>query len=764
MFLFLLYLAFADDDDAPKPRQPEPTAAQLEYQRAGKSMFIHFGISQFTHIDVGNGTEDPDLFYPEELDTDQWVLTAKKFGFDRIIFTAKHHDGFCLWQTSTTKHSINFSTRFQQKYNNEGDIVRFLRRSCDKYGIKLGIYLSPWDRNASSYGTDEYNTYYKEHLREILTNYGEIYEIWMDNFRDPEIETRPMKYDFLGYFELIKSLQPNCLVASPYASDIRWIGNEHGETADSCWYYINSTYVRQLYDDTYTPNSTYQMEGELYGDTYSMAEVDFSIQPLYWFWSPQKENVRAPDELAQIYINATGHGQIFLMNIPPNSSGVFPKLYVDSALRLGRAINKSFGRNYANQSMAVSASAIRNNDPAYDPHNMLYVDNPEMYWSMNDGMYTGYVCFDFNKTIIFDCVSVVEHLELGQRITKFTIDYEQNGFWKTFASGTSIGASRMFRSKPISAQKLYIKIEDSVEVLGVESFGLYKMQDDFELGQYIPDRISLCENVQYDGAWDTDGENNVTQTVGASATVTFTGSYCSIVGPMDPSYGEMKIYIDGKLHGTVNTSYEFHRDRRELYRIGDISNGEHTVKVECSSNSIGIYNIYSLNNYEIGLFEIASREYQVLKGENVTIEIKRIGGSKTPVSVTVKTDYFTAKDNKHYTPINQVLNFAEGQTSQTVTIQTFNYTEDEDLHFNVVIDDATLGSEIGFNYSAMVSIVNELDNDNDNDNDEKIFLIAGIILAAVSLVVLITIIIIQIRTNKKPTPLFKDINTIQNYT
>ncbi|OHT10001.1 calx-beta domain-containing protein [Tritrichomonas foetus] len=750
MLLLLFAFAFCDDpDDPPAPREPVPTAQQLYYQRHPLSSFIHFSMNTFTGSEVGDPSIDPNVFNPTDLDTDQWISTLKKAGFDRVLFTAKHHDGFCLWKTQTTNYSIENSKKFQEKYPG-GDVVKMVADSCKKYNLNLGIYLSPWDRHAPEYGTDAYNDVYKAQLRELLTNYGPIVEIWMDNYRDDSVEKRRQKYDFLGYFSLIKELQPDCIVASPYASDIRWIGNERGIAGELCWYTINSTYVREYFEENHKIPNDYQKVGDVNGDVYAPAEVDFTIQKAGWFWSSDKEQVKTIDELTQIYFDSIGRGQIFLMNVPPNDQGKFPQKYVDRVLEFGRAINRSFGRNYANQSMAVSATAVRNRNPRYDPKNLFYIDNPELYWSMNDGMLTGYVWFDFVKTIIFDAVSVVEHMELGQRVSKFTIDYEQNGFWKTFASGLTIGELRLFRSKPISAQKLYIKIEDSEAVLAIESWGLYKLQDGFELGQFIPTRIFESKNVHFEGDWSIDGENNVTSKVGASATSKFHGSYCSVVGPLDPEYGTMEIYVDGTLRGTVNVSHEYHRDRRELFRIGDLENGDHELKVVCASKKIGVYHLYYLDNYEIGLFEIASRDYKVVKGEEVEIEIKRIGGSKTTVQVLVKTDFFTAKNNKHFVPFNEVVTFEENEVSKFVKIQTLNYAEEEDLIFNVVIDEATLGSEVGFNYSTMVTISgSETPKPDDDDKETKIFFIAGICGAATMAVIITILIVFQCMRREK---------------
>lgn len=750
-FFFAIFILFCkSDDDPPAPRYPLPTNETLIYQRQPLAAFIHFSLNTFTESEEINGSTDPNVFKPTNLDTEQWATVIKEAGFNRIIFPAKHNDGFCLWKTNTTNYSISNSKDFQSQTSTSGDILFDLQKSCRKHGLELGLSISLWDKHSNLYGTDQYNDLLYDQLTELLTNYGPIYEIHFDIHRDDSEKRKSQKYDFPRFIELIHQTQPHCLISSPSNTTLRSVGRGFLKGDLGSFYSINSTQVEEYFQATHTVNSSYIAAGESVGDSYSAVEYVVSIQKEGYFWSKSNENkLRSILELEQIYFDVVGQSQILLLGISPNQEGLIPKNYAKLVRKFGESINKTFGRNYANQSMAVSATAIRNRNMAlYDCRYLQWIKDPHLYWSMNDGMLYGYVWFDFCKTIIFDVVTVTEHLELGQRITKFTIDYEQNGFWRTFAEGLTIGELRAFRTKPISAQKLYIKIEDAEDVLALESFGIFKLDSESELGQFIPIRIFECDQ-QFEGSWTTDGESNFTSS--GSVATSFTGSYMSIVAPVGPDYGKFDVILDEKKYATVDLHFDYHRDRREVFRIESLEQKQHNVTIRPSGkDKIGLYHIYYLDNYEIGLFEIASRNYDVLKGDSVDIEIKRIGGSKTNVSVTVKTDFFTAQQNKHFVPFNQIVNFDEGETSKIVTIETINYDGEEDLSFNVVIDDATLGSEVGFNQSAMVTIKNSLEPDDDdkgNDSD-KVFIIVGIVIAAIIAIVMVVMVFLLCRKKK----------------
>ncbi|MGL5245662.1 MAG: alpha-L-fucosidase, partial [Sarcina sp.] len=312
-----------------------PTNEQIKYQKEELTAFIHFGVNTFTDREWGTGTESPSIFNPSALDTDQWIKPLADAGFGRAILTAKHHDGFCLWNSAYTSHDVGSSPWMGGK----GDVVKAMSQSCAKYGIKFGIYLSPWDENSPLYGTgDAYNKYYMDQLKELFANYGKIAEVWMDGAKGSNVQ---QDYKFDEWFNLIKSLDPECEIFSPQGPDIRWIGNENGYAGEPCW----STISREKMKQQEIP--TYLNTGEEGGPNWIVGEADVSIRPGWFYHSSQDNSVKSLSKLIDIYFNSVGRNAQLLLNIPPDKRGLVHENDVNRLKEFGDAIKLTFQNNLA---------------------------------------------------------------------------------------------------------------------------------------------------------------------------------------------------------------------------------------------------------------------------------------------------------------------------------------------------------------------------------------------------------------------------------
>src|SRR5215471_12503982 len=315
---------------------PKPTTSQVTWQENETTAFLHFTINTFTGREWGDGTEDPAIFNPTKFDARQWIKALKDAGFKIAIITAKHHDGFCLWQTKTTEHSLKNSPW----KNGRGDIVKDVADACKEFGVAFGFYLSPWDRHEKTYGTPAYNDFYKAQLKELLTNYGKVAEVWFDGAKGKN--EKDMVYDFDGYWKLVRELQPGAVIYSGVGPDARWVGNEKGIAGDTCWSTINT--------DGMMPGKVvpkYLNSGDENGKKWIPAETDVSIRP-GWFWH-EKENVqvRSASNLVNLYYQSVGRNSLLLLNIPPNKDGLFEERDILAIDSFRSILNETFAQNLA---------------------------------------------------------------------------------------------------------------------------------------------------------------------------------------------------------------------------------------------------------------------------------------------------------------------------------------------------------------------------------------------------------------------------------
>jgi alpha-L-fucosidase len=446
LLIIILGLLLASCKEATGPVVPAP--GQVAYQEMEMVGFIHFTINTFTDKEWGYGNEDPAWFNPTQMDAEQWVLTAKAGGMKELILTAKHHDGFCLWPSAYTDHSIKASPYKGGK----GDIVREFTDACRKHGLKVGLYLSPWDRNHSDYGSPEYITYYRNQLRELLTGYGKINEIWFDGanggdgyYGGANCERRVDKqtyYDWPTTFALVKELQPGIKIFSDGGPDIRWVGNENGFAGETFWSTISDENLVIGESDP-----AYLNRGDPLGNRWILGQCDVSIRPGWFYHASQDTLVKSPRELVDIYYKSVGRNGVLLLNLPPDRRGLIHP--TDSAnLRAFKAIiDETFSRDLA------EGAAIRIADQDTVPLvGTLSLEAPRA----------------------FDRIMLQEPIAQGQRISKFHIDAETTtGQWEEIARGTTVGYKRLLRIDPVTASKLRIVIEQSIHNPTISKLGLY---------------------------------------------------------------------------------------------------------------------------------------------------------------------------------------------------------------------------------------------------------------------------------------------------
>ncbi|MFT3935520.1 MAG: alpha-L-fucosidase [Chitinophagaceae bacterium] len=442
----------------PKAILPVPNAAQLAWHKMETNAFIHFTTNTFTGREWGNGDEKESVFNPTALDAGQWARTLKETGFKTMILTCKHHDGFCLWPSKYTEHSVKNSPY----KNGKGDVVREASDAAKKYGLKFGVYLSPWDRNQATYGKPEYITYYRNQLKELFTQYGPIVEMWFDGanggngYYGGANETRKINgatyYDWQKTLALVRSIQPNVVFFSDAGPGVRWVGNESGLAGETNWNTINT-------DSIYAGKAGVEHllnSGSIDGNKWVPAEVDVSIRPGWFYHAAEDEKVKTPERLFEIYLTSVGRGSTLLLNIPPDQRGLFNEIDVQSLKGFRDLLNKTFADNLA-KGASVTASSYRGKAAAYAPANMT--DGKEnTYWATDDNVTTGSFEITLNKPGIVQYITLQEYIQLGQRIKSFTVEVWKDNAWQQVAEATTIGYKRILKIAPVETGKVRVNI------------------------------------------------------------------------------------------------------------------------------------------------------------------------------------------------------------------------------------------------------------------------------------------------------------------
>lgn len=462
-----------------------PTERQIKIQQMEFYGFVHFTINTFTGMEWGEGTEDPKIFNPDKLNAEQWARAAKDGGMSGLILTCKHHDGFCLWPSAYTKHSVASSPYKDGK----GDIVKELSDACRKEGIKFGVYLSPWDRNNSSYGTGkEYDDYFVNQLTELLTNYGDIFTVWFDGACGEGPNGKVQKYDWDRYYSVIRKLQPKACI-SVSGPDVRWCGNEAGDTRESEWSVVpvrmSDTEIvaenSQKRDDEEFRRQTMNAEDRDLGSRDRLrdvkniiwypAEVDVSIRPGWFYHEEEDDKVRSFENLKDIYLKSVGGNATLLLNIPPDKHGLFCEADVKRLKELGDFIRTSFSDNLVEQAELIAT-------PFQNGHSIENVkeDDYDTYFRTDDWNTQAEIRIKWKEEKKLKYLVMKEMISLSQRIEKFTISYLKDGREKIVTTGTTVGYKKIVSLPEIITDELIIRIVDSRVAPTLSFIGVYGKQ------------------------------------------------------------------------------------------------------------------------------------------------------------------------------------------------------------------------------------------------------------------------------------------------
>lgn len=458
---------FAQVSERPAPFGTCPTRAQVEWHRLEFYAFIHFGANTFTNREWGSGAESPEVIAPSELNCGQWADAAKSAGMRGIILTAKHHDGLCLWPTKTTSHNITRSPL-------NIDLVRSLSDACRERGLHFGVYLSPWDRNSALYGKPEYIDMYREQLRELLTDYGPLFEVWHDGanggtgFYGGANEDR--KIDKLTYYDwprtwaLVSQLQPHAIIFSDAGPGCRWVGNERGHSAETSWQTINNSgrMPGLPYDDL--------AGGTQGGSHWVGVEADVSIRPGWFYHAEEDDKVKSAAELLDIWFKSVGCGSNLILNLPPDRRGLIHENDCKSLAELGSILRKTFTRNLLSDAKFADIPDSSKSQPAH----MLDGD-PDSYWHDDKNQLSSGFALSTPKEVEFDVIRIEEAIELGQRVRSFTVSIRNAESWSEIARGTTIGPRRVIRlSKPGRAKAIRVEFE-SLAPACISEVGIFKL-------------------------------------------------------------------------------------------------------------------------------------------------------------------------------------------------------------------------------------------------------------------------------------------------
>jgi alpha-L-fucosidase len=472
LFFVLSFFLFACSEvKPPEPYGPIPSERQLAWHEMEYYMFVHFTVNTFTDKEWGYGDEKESVFNPSELDCRQWAKVAKEAGMKGIIITAKHHDGFCLWPSAFTEHSVKNSPWKSGK----GDVLRELRQACDEYGLKMGVYLSPWDRNSAVYGTTDYLSYYRNQLHELLRNYGDIFEVWFDGanggdgFYGGTRETRRIDnrtyYDWPNTNTIVRELQPGAVIFSDAGPDVRWVGNESGMGSLTNWCLLNR-------DEMYPGGDFASILGEGHedGNYWVPSEVDVSVRKGWFYHQNEDSVVRTPENLMDLYYSSVGRNSNLLLNVPPDRRGLLNENDVKSLLKFRELRDTEFKTDLA-RNKEVSATNTRGKEFAASNIND---GNPDTYWTTNDYQTAADLIIDLDAETEVNRIVIQEYIKLGQRIQKYKVSALVNENWETLVEGTTIGHKVIRKFPVIKTSMIKITFSKSKACPVISNIELYR--------------------------------------------------------------------------------------------------------------------------------------------------------------------------------------------------------------------------------------------------------------------------------------------------
>jgi len=478
-YLFTLFAAIlitaCSENKPPEPFGPVPSERQLAWHGLEYYMFVHFTVNTFTDKEWGYGDEDPSVFNPSELDCRQWAQVAHDAGMKGIIITAKHHDGFCLWPSQYTDHSVKSSVW----KNGQGDVLRELRQACDEYGLKMGVYLSPWDRNSAVYATPEYLVYYRNQMRELLTQYGDIFEVWFDGANGGDgyyggaRETRRIDnrtyYDWPNTHQIVRELQPSAVMFSDAGPDVRWVGNERGIGSITNWCLLKK-------DEMYPGGNFAKILGAGHedGNYWVPAEVDVSIRRGWFYHASQDSMVRSPENLLELYYTSVGRNCNLLLNVPPDPRGLLHENDVKSLLGFKELREKEFEKNLALYKKANSSSDRGRKFRASN----VTDGNTQTYWCPSDEETTGELTINLGEETEVNRILIQEYIRLGQRVQEFEVEALVDGEWMKLTDGTTIGYKIIRKFPVVRTNQVKVSVRETKAVPLISNIELYRSPGD----------------------------------------------------------------------------------------------------------------------------------------------------------------------------------------------------------------------------------------------------------------------------------------------
>lgn len=733
--------------EAPAADDVVPDKNQFRYQKEELAAFCHFGPNTFNEIEWGEhyGDKKPSEIFTlkQDFDAETLVKTLKDAGFKKLIVTAKHHDGFCIWDSEHTEYDVAASG--YKDANGQSDILAEISKACTDQNMDMGLYLSPWDIHDESYGyydenhkpTDkehdhlDYNEYYDNQLKEILGNEkygnkGHFVEVWMDGAKGNGANAQ--EYDFKRWFNTIQENEgikagydADCMLFGAEAyTTVRWIGNELGIAGKDTWSKSTVDKEKNTINSNKQGNATVGFED---GNQWIVPEADARITS-GWFWGTKKNTPKTMDELSDMYFNSVGHNATLLLNIPPNNQGTVDKAILDRVTEFGNNIKETFKTNLAKaEGASVKVSEVRGNDETFKPGNMID-DNDETYWTTSDGNKSGEILVDLGEKKNFDVVSIEEAIQNGQRINKYKVEYREgdSGEWTLLEEGQTIGAKRLCRTSEVSAKQIKITVETKDgKVPMISEVGVYKSTEDMEKPNPIPKGMEVIDvtdkNVEdgkgftFKGTWHDENQpqyingTNTWANAGAELELKFHGTKAYFFGTVDPNHGKAEITIDGGDPITVDTKASKRAVGQRWFETPDLQDGDHTIKLKVSSQAIGIEAAAVINNGGKGMIELESDSYTMNEDETKDLKVKRVGGTEGKITAKLQPNPGTAIQDDYNTELNPVITLEPGQKETTAQVQTKrNKNKTGDQYFTAEITDVSEGAILGFNKKAKINI------------------------------------------------------------
>ena len=742
------------DTAAPTPDDTVPDANQYKYQKDELAAFCHFGPNTFNELEWGfdqstqkklyEGRTPDEIFTLEsDFDAETLVNTLKNAGFKKLIVTAKHHDGFCIWNSSYTDYDIA-STSYK---NGEGDILAEISAACTAANMDMGLYLSPWDVAESTFGSDggsinnAYNEYYNNQLKEILSNpkygnNGHFVEVWMDGANG--YNNVPQTYNFEKWYATIQKYEG---IEADYEADcmlfgagthttVRWIGNENGFADNTTW--AKST-IRdgQIYNDDSQRTGDYKGDptdgysnGYEDGNHWTVPEADARITS-GWFWGTQKNTPRTLTNLAEMYFRSVGHNATLLLNVPPNNEGKVDQAILDRVVEFGQNVQDTFRTNLAKaDGTTITASNVRGNDIDFKPGNAVD-DDDATYWTTDDGTTSGSLTIKWDSAKRFDVVSIEEAIQNGQHINSYKVEYKENdnASWQTMESGVTVGSKRLIRTSPISATQVRITVGTSTgKVPQLSEVGVYKASKGFQLSGAAPDGMdstSVNDTKKFtfsSSGWNPqtgttyiNGQNTWSNKAGASFTYEFDGTKVYLMGTKDPGHGQAYVYIDDMDTpvATIDTHDTVRSTGAKIFESADLENGHHTLKLVAKTTAAtGVEAAYVINNGGKGMLEIENETYTMNENSDLAVKIKRVGGTTGEITAKLEPNPGSAIQKHFNTELISTVQFADGESEKVISPAAHaNHvpTMDGDVYFTLELSSSS--PVIGLASSAKVTIL-----------------------------------------------------------